>query len=123
MTGQQLRVLLLDDNCDDRLVTLDALRREFSDVQVEQITDRESFDRSLNAGEFDLVITDYQLHWTDGLAVLHAIKAARQDWPVVMFTGTGSERIAVEAMKAGLDDYLVKSPENKDSNQSSPFRS
>jgi PAS domain S-box-containing protein len=62
----------------------------------------------MESGDCDLVITDYQLRWTDGLSVLRAIKANWPDCPVIMFTGTGSEEIAVEAMKAGLDDYVLK---------------
>jgi signal transduction histidine kinase len=112
MTSQPLRILLLDDNPNDRVMAIRALRREFSDLRVEQIADAESLGRSLEAGDFDLVITECQLHWTDGLAVLSAVKAAWPDRPVIMFTGTGSEEIAVEAMKAGLDDYLPKSPEH-----------
>ena len=114
MTSQPLRVLLLDDNHDDRAMTIHALRREFSDLQVEQITDADSFDRAMEAGDFDLVITDYSLCWTDGLTVVRTAKATWPDCPVVMFTATGSEKIAVEAMKAGLDDYLCKSPQHFD---------
>ncbi|MBI2951603.1 PAS domain S-box protein, partial [bacterium] len=54
----------------------------------------------------------YQLRWTDGLAVLGAVKTRWPDCPVIMFTGTGSEEVAVEAMKAGLDDYVLKSPKH-----------
>jgi PAS domain S-box-containing protein len=57
-----------------------------------------------------LVITDYQLRWSDGLKVLREVKKVWPNVPVVMFTGTGSEEIAVEAMKSGLDDYVIKSP-------------
>jgi PAS domain S-box-containing protein len=50
------------------------------------------------------------LRWTDGLVVLRTLKDKWPDLPIIMFTGTGSEEIAVEAMKAGLDDYVLKSP-------------
>ena len=42
-------------------------------------------------------------------AIHHAVKARYPDLPVVMFTASGNEEVAVEAMKAGLDDYVVKS--------------
>ena len=112
MTVQPLRVLLLDDNPDDRSAVVRTLRREFFNLHVEQITDAESFERSLETGNFDVVITEHQLSWTDGLSALRTIKAAWPSRPVVMFTDAGSEEIAVAAMKAGMDDYLPKSPRN-----------
>ena len=107
-----LRILLIDDNPDDRLLVIRELRREFPDLQVEQITEAEGFAQALEAGDFDLMITDYQLRWSDGLAVLRAVKARCPDCPVIMFTCTGSEEIAVQAMKNGLDDYILKSPKH-----------
>ncbi len=107
-----LHILLIDDNPDDRTLVIRELRREFSNLQVEQIPDAKGFAQVLERGDFDLVVTDYQLCWSDGLAVLRAVKARWPDCPVIMFTGTGSEEIAVEAMKAGLDDYVLKSPKH-----------
>ncbi len=58
------------------------------------------------------MITDYHLRWNDGLNVLRAIKSHDPDRPVIMFTGTGTQEIAVEAMKMGLDDYVIKAPQH-----------
>lgn len=104
------QILLIDDNPDDRALVARELGRAFPGFHPLHITDGASFERLLNAGGFDLVITDYQLLWTDGLTVLRQVKSLWPDCPVVMFTGTGSEEIAVEAMKAGLSDYVLKSP-------------
>lgn len=105
-----LRVLLVDDNPDDRMLALRALQRELPGIKATEVTDEEGLKRALDQGGFDLVITDYQLRWSDGLKVLREVKKLWAHVPVVMFTGTGSEEIAVEAMKAGLDDYVIKSP-------------
>jgi len=107
-----LRILLIDDNPHDRALVIRELRREFPDLHVDQVIDAEGFDRALQTGGFDLVITDYQLHWSDGLFVLRAVKPSYPGCPVIMFTGTGSEEIAVQAMRAGLDDYVLKSPKH-----------
>jgi PAS domain S-box-containing protein len=108
--SQTLRILLIDDNPDDRTLVARELRREFPDLAIEQVAEAEGFNRVLEEEDFTLVITDYQLRWTDGLTVLRTIKARWPDCPVVMFTATGSEEVAVEAMKAGLNDYVLKSP-------------
>lgn len=105
-----LKCLLVDDNPDDRALATRALQLEFPSMQVESVTDMDGFMRRIEVDDLDLVITDYQLRWSDGLAILHRVKAALPECPVVMFTGTGSEEIAVEAMQAGLDDYVLKAP-------------
>ncbi len=105
-----LRILLIDDNPDDRLLAIRELKREFTDVQVEQIVEQEGLARSLNAANFDIAITDYQLRWNDGITVLRTLKQHYSDCPVIMFTNSGSQEVAVEAMKSGLDDYVIKSP-------------
>ncbi|MBD2099864.1 response regulator [Leptolyngbya sp. FACHB-261] len=105
------RFLLIDDNPADRILAIRQLRREFADVKIVQVTDAYNFELALTAEDFDLVITDYQLGWSDGLKILQAIKARYPACPVVMFTNTGTEEIAVEGMKSGLDDYVIKSPQ------------
>jgi PAS domain S-box-containing protein len=104
----KLHILLIDDNPDDRALATRELQRALPGVVVDQITDAKALSLALDGARFNFVITDYQLRWTDGLSVLHAVKAHRPECPVIMFTGTGSEEIAVEAMKAGLDDYVLK---------------
>ncbi|BAY12412.1 response regulator [Calothrix sp. NIES-2098] len=104
-----LRILLIDDNPNDRHLAIYALQQEFSHLQIQEIGQAQDFEQALTAGEFDLVITDYQLRWSDGLTVLKAIKSRYPDCPVVMFTNSGTQEIAVEALKSGLDDYVIKS--------------
>ncbi len=107
-----LRLLLIDDSQQDRILIAYELKREFPDLQVEEVVAAEGFSRALSAGNFDLVITDYQLRWTDGLTVLREIKSRYPNCPILMFTGSGNQEIAVEAMKAGVDDYIIKSPKH-----------
>ena len=109
MAASPLRVLLVDDNPDDRALVRRALERDLGAIQAEEIVDRAAFERANEAGGFDLVVTDYQLLWWTGLDV---VRAAKERWPycpVVMFTATGNEEVAVAAMKSGLDDYVLKS--------------
>ncbi len=103
-----LRVLLLDDNPDDRILAKRELAKAFPGVQVEEVVDGGDFASALERGGFDVVITDFQLRWSDGLRVLQEVKGKYPFCPVVMFTATGSEELAVEVMKKGLDDYIIK---------------
>ncbi|MBD0386741.1 MAG: response regulator [Nostoc sp. C3-bin3] len=104
-----LRILLIDDNPHDRLLAIHALEQEFADLQIKQVIRPEELEEALSTGNFDVVITDYQLRWSDGITVLQKFKSRYPELPVVMFTNSGSEEISVEAMKSGLDDYVVKS--------------
>ncbi|HEU0235267.1 MAG TPA: response regulator [Candidatus Limnocylindrales bacterium] len=104
------RILLVDDNPDDRRLVRRALERDLPEVTIVEVFDAAGLEVALDAGAFDLVITDYGLRWSDGLVVLRGIRDRYPDRPVIMFTGTGNQEIAVEAMKAGLTDYVVKTP-------------
>jgi len=65
---------------------------------------------------YDLVVTDLALSSNasepSGMDVLHAVKSARRETPVVLITAHGSEKVAVEAMKAGAEDYVAKPFDN-----------
>lgn len=108
----QLKVLIIDDNPSDRKLALREIKKLFPQLQHQEIIDETDFNEALEQNKFNLVITDYQIRWITGLEVLRRIKAKRPDCPVIMFTGTGSEEIAVIAMKEGLDDYVIKSPKH-----------
>jgi len=62
----------------------------------------------LAANPVDCVLLDYRLPDADGLECLRTIRQRHPDLPVVLITGAGSEEVAVEAMKLGASDYLVK---------------
>ena len=103
-----LRILLIDDNPNDRLIATRELKQTFSDLEVQAIGDPKSLEQALAEGSFDAVVTDYRLLWSDGLKVLAAVKALYPECPVVMFTDSGSEEVAVAGMKSGLSDYVLK---------------
>jgi signal transduction histidine kinase/CheY-like chemotaxis protein len=108
--NKPIRLLLVDDNPDDRAMALRALRKEFSEVEAAEIRDAESLHAALSRFRFDLAIVDYQLQWSTGLDLFARIREFAPGCPVIMFTGSGNEEIAVSALKAGFDDYVLKSP-------------
>src|SRR5438477_2256150 len=105
-----VKILIVDDNPDDRALARREIDREFPNSQFRQAITAQELTQAIGSMPFDLVITDYQLRWSDGISVLLAVKMRWPDCPVIMFTGSGNEEIAVQAMKAGLDDYVLKSP-------------
>jgi signal transduction histidine kinase len=103
-----MRILLLDDNPDDRALALRALERDIPGLQAREVLDMPGLEWALEEDAFDAVVTDYQLRWTDGLKILRMVRERHPQVPIVMFTNTGNEEIAVTAMKSGIDDYVVK---------------
>ncbi len=104
-----MRMLVVEDNPDDRTLIVRAMTAALADAQMDHILNAAAFAGALEKGGFELVLTDFELGWTSGLDVVRIVKKQYPDCPVVMFTGSGNEEIAVEGMKLGLDDYVLKS--------------
>src|SRR3989475_1106955 len=111
--SRPLRILHIEDNPDDRALIQRELRRKYADLQVTPIQNATDFARALEEDEaYDLVLTDFHIGWTDGMAILRAVKDRCPDCPVIMVTGTGSEEIAVESKKARFNDHALKAAKN-----------
>ena len=104
-----LRALIVDDYPQDRQLISRELQKEFPGIEVIEIKNKTELSQALRRGDFNLVVTEYKLHWTTGMEVLKKAKKKCPYCAVVMFTASGNEEVAVEAMKQGLDDYVLKS--------------
>jgi DNA-binding NtrC family response regulator len=105
------KLLVVEDERAIQLALAGLLRKE--GFEIELASSGDAAIALVAEGAFDLVLTDLALgRGPDGMAVLKAAKAARPEAPVVMITAHGSEKVAVEAMKAGADDYVPKPFDN-----------
>ncbi|MBV9077660.1 MAG: response regulator [Methylobacteriaceae bacterium] len=102
-------VFIVDDTPDDRSLVRREAEALFPGAAIHEAGSREEFEAALAAAPFDLVVTDLELKWGTGREVLQRVRDRAPGCPVVMFTDSGDEITAVELMKAGLDDYVVKS--------------
>ena len=103
-----MRFLLVDDNPQDRELIKRAIKKIFSDVTYVEVIHQVAFEEALHSLDYQVVFTDYQLKWSTGLEVVKAIRKRSTSIPVIMVTDTGNEEIAAEAMKQGLNDYILK---------------
>lgn len=103
-----MRFLIIDDSSADRELIIRRLRREFAQAEFTELYRPDQLDAGIRQGNYDIVLTDYQLNWIDGLQVFHMVHTLYPDISVIMFTGTGSEEIAVEGLRAGLSNYVLK---------------
>ncbi len=110
MTSPPLRILLVEDNEHDSL----AFRRAFRKSQVAcEITEclraEEALERlRTDASSFDLAVIDHGLPGMSGLDLCKELLDEETPLPLVILTGYGSEQLAVEALKAGVYDYMIK---------------
>ena len=89
-----------------------SLKKSIAQIKTVEAFTAPLLEAAILQGGFDLVITDYHLGFTTGMDVLKRIKTQYPDCPVIMFTLTGNEEIAVQAMKSGMDDYILKTPQH-----------
>lgn len=117
---REIRILIAEDDEDDLLLfrelifewgDWDYYNRRLSkvDVTVDSAPTRDKIIQRLAETDYDLFFLDYRLGEWSGLDILKEIRGMEYMLPVIMLTGQGDQEVAVQAMKAGVTDYLVKS--------------
>jgi len=106
-----MKVLILEDNEADAFLLEKVLVSYNSDIQVITCKYIQSARNELSSGQiFDLALLDMKLPDGSGLDFLIDLRKAIPSVLIIMLTGSGDEEVAVAALKAGADDYLVKRP-------------
>ncbi len=103
-----LRVLVVEDAEDDALLLARALRHAGYDLFYEQVDTGEAMAFALAEGEWDIVISDYSMPNFSALAALEVLKRSGHDIPFIVLSGNIGEETAVESMRAGAHDYVMK---------------
>lgn len=106
MSEQSRKILVVDDEQNMRIALFEALNRNGHEVTVAE-NGRMALEL-VGKGVPDLVITDIKMPEMDGLALLRQLKTAHADLPVVIMTGFATVDTAVQAMKLGAFDYILK---------------
>jgi len=100
-------VLVVDDSADDRKYSARLLKQAGYDFA--EASGLESMLAVINAGEPDCVLLDYSLPGFSGLDILRKVTTTHPHLPVIIMTGQGNEAVAVQSIKDGAQDYLIKS--------------
>src|SRR5262245_15018175 len=106
--GQRLRVLIVEDSEDDAALLLDELRRVGFEPAWERVERGDAMRDALGRGPWDVVIADYSMPGFSGLGALALLHESGLDIPFTLLSGTVGEELAVQAMKAGAHDYIMK---------------
>ena len=102
-----LRILIVDDSPDDAALIIRQLQREFS-PSYERVETPQEMQAALDKGGWHVVISDYVMPRFSGLSALQLLRERGVDLPFIMVSGQMGEDAAVEAMRAGAHDYLIK---------------
>jgi C4-dicarboxylate-specific signal transduction histidine kinase len=103
-----LRILLLEDNSNDAKLIQELLQIEDRVSEVIRVQTREEFVTALETGEIELILSDYKLPSFDGLSALKFALIARPEIPFIFVSGALGEEPAIEALKIGATDYVLK---------------
>jgi signal transduction histidine kinase len=105
---EKLCVLLLEDNPLDGELTLRELRNAGFNVSADVVTDAEEFTRRVCANQYHIVLADYSLPQWTGMDAMQVLRGQDLDIPLILVTGSLGEEKAVECLKQGATDYVLK---------------
>jgi PAS domain S-box-containing protein len=105
---QPLRILSLEDDPSDSELIQETLESEGVVCDLTRIDSQPAFVKALQDGRIDLILADYTLPSFDGLSALKLAMQALPDVPFIFVSGTLGEEVAIEALKIGATDYVVK---------------
>ncbi len=105
---KEFRILILEDNADDAEFAERELRKGNVDFSSKVIATREAFLEGLETFSPDLFLSDCTLPGFDGLSALAIARERRPGVPFIFFSGTMNDELAVESLKQGATDYILK---------------
>ena len=106
--NKRLRILHLEDEPDFAELVRSMFEQDQLDVEIKRVGDRASYQKLLETEEFDVIISDYHLPSFTGLEAMAMAKKRHPQTPFILVSGTIGEQAAIESLKAGATDYILK---------------
>jgi signal transduction histidine kinase len=106
--AKPLRLLIVEDSEDDATLVVRHLNRAGYQVEFRRVDTAEALTAALAVGPWDLVLSDYSMPHFSGTAALQSLRESGLDIPFIFVSGTIGEDVAVDAMKSGASDYIMK---------------
>jgi signal transduction histidine kinase len=105
---KSLSVLLVEDSQDDAAFVLRELKRSDYDIYWERVETPEAMTEALDRRRWDVILSDYHMPRFSAPEAYRLVKGRGMDLPFIIISGTVGEQVAVEAMRVGVHDYLLK---------------
>jgi PAS domain S-box-containing protein len=106
--NRKMQILHLEDDPDFAELVRSLFEQDGLDVELKCVGDRVAFEAALDAGAFDVIVSDYHLPSFSGLDALATVRKKNLHIPFILVSGTIGELAAIESLKAGATDYLLK---------------
>ncbi len=106
--NNELNVLVVEDNEDDAILILKEIENASFKINNQIVSSATGLSDALKNKKWDIVISDYVMPNFSGLEALKIVKEFDEDIPFIITSGTIGEAVAVDAMRAGANDYLMK---------------
>lgn len=106
--GKPLRVLMVEDSEDDVLLAMHALKHGGYDPVYERVETSDDMKVALHRETWDVVLSDYMMPRFTGLAAIKVLQESGRDVPFILISGNIGEETAVEALKAGAHDCVMR---------------
>jgi two-component system cell cycle sensor histidine kinase/response regulator CckA len=103
-----LRVLMVEDSATDAKLVVQELQRIWPSLSFERVETADAMRAALGHKDWDLVISDWHMPKFSAPAALAILREKRLDLPFIIVSGTIGEATAVDAMRAGANDYVLK---------------
>jgi CheY-like chemotaxis protein len=108
MKDKSLHVLMVDDSEDDVLLIMRKLNKGGYNPVYERVETSAAMKKSLKKKQWDIVLCDYNMPNFSGPSAIAVLKEANIDIPIIMVSGTIGEKKAVECLRYGARDYIMK---------------
>ncbi len=106
--NKKLAVLIVEDSESDAALDIRALKRAGYQISYERVEDARQMEAALKKQAWDVILVDHQLPQMDSFKALEILRESGQDIPLIIVSGAIGEETAVQIMKAGATDYVMK---------------
>jgi len=106
--SKPLRILHLEDDPDFAELVRTLLQQDDLDADLKLVASRAEFEAALDSETFDVILSDFRLPRFTGLEALAFVRKEYPDAPFILLSGTIGEHAAIESLKAGATDYVLK---------------
>ena len=103
-----IRILIVEDSEDDALLLIRQIRRSGYEPDAHRVDNAGDLSAAMECQEWDIVISDHNMPSFDSEKAIEIVRSYNRDIPIIIVSGSIGEELAVQAMRTGANDYIMK---------------